>query len=238
MSLVAEDHLFNVELLKQAQEATKLAFIPADGLAGGAPGGAPGGGGDPGNQPTGMDPQQQAQAGAAPPPAGGGGSDPGIQQMIQQAVQQAMMQGGGGMGGGAGGAQGLKPKIDQNAVMLQILKILARIADALKIPIPASEMVVNQTDLMGLAQASQSGSPMPGMDPTAGTGGGAAGGPQQGAIPPMPGMDASGVPGQQKQGSDRGPLAKEPGSAVDTAPLSNISNRAAAIGRILKARGE
>ena len=156
-----------------------------------------------------------------------------IQQMVTQAVQQAMMQQGGGAGGAAGGAGGaggaLKPKVDVNSVLLQILKIQARIADQLGVKIPASEMVVTQQDQMGLAQATQSGQPMPGMDPSAGGGGGAGG-----AIPPvqgMEGMQPAGAPGGDptKQGSYRGN-----GAAFDTAGFNEISNKASAIARLRK----
>ena len=56
--------------------------------------------------------------------------------------------------------------------MLQILKLLARISDALGIPVPASEMVATQNDLtqMGMQQSQ---------------GGGAAGGGQASSIPPV-----------------------------------------------------
>jgi hypothetical protein len=74
--------------------------------------------------------------------------------MIQQAVQQAMMSAGGGGGmGGEGGA--IKPKIDVNVALMQILKIQARIADALGIQIPASEMVATSGDLTQMATQQQ-----------------------------------------------------------------------------------
>ena len=145
----------NEKLLQQSRNLLarhKQAFVAAgDPSMGGAPPA-----GDPAAGGGGMDP---AAAGGAPP-AGGGGEDimTVLQPMIQQAVQQAMMtQGGGagGAGGGAGGAGGLKPKIDVNVEIMQMKKILARIADALSIPIPASEMVATPQDLMQMATSEQ-----------------------------------------------------------------------------------
>lgn len=148
-----------------------------------------------------------------------------------QQMQQLQMGGAGGAGAGGAGKNPLTPKIDEKAVLLQILKIQARIADQLGVKIPASEMVVTQNDMQGLAQASTSGAPMPGMDPSAGApGGGAAGG---GAIGSMPGMDpmqGSGVPGGEKAGSYKGN-----GTAFDTIGFTDTNNRAAAIGRVIRA---
>ena len=161
----------NPELLGLAraklEQHVKMAFIPGNDpnmQGGGDPsqGGAPPGG-DPsqgGGAPPGMDPSQGgAPPGAAmDPTAGQGGATPDLGNMIQQQVQAAMQAQGGGAGAGAGGgAGGIKPKIDQNVVMLQILKILAKIADALKIPIPASEMVVTPEDLRAMAQGGPGG---------------------------------------------------------------------------------
>lgn len=210
---------------------TKRAFVPA-----GDPsmGGGGGGGGDPsgggGGDPSGGGGDPAAGAGGG---AGGGDAMASLQPMIQNMVQQAMMQGGGGMGGGmqggmgAGGKNPLTPKIDEKAVMLQMLKILARIADHLKIPIPASEMVVNQNDMMGLAQASSSGGPLPGIDPTAG--GGAAGGAGGGAIggmDPMSGMQPAGTPGAEKTGQAR------PSDGSAFSGFEEMGNRASAIARL------
>lgn len=238
------DHLINPALLTLTKQASvrlggfrKQAFVP-----GGDPsmGGAPPGGGDPaaGGAPPGGDP---AAMGAPPPdPAaggGGGGMDPAqMQQMVQQAVQQAMAGQGGAGGAGAGaGAGALKPKVDVNSVLLQILKIQARIADQLGVKIPASEMVVTQQDQMGLANATQTGQPMPGMDPTAAAGGGGgaggAGGGAIGGMPPMDPMQGAGTPGGEKTGSYRGN-----GTAFDTAGLGDITNKAAAIARLRKSR--
>lgn len=245
MSFSSEEHLINPAQLSSAFNALrrlpteKRAFVPGgDPSMGGDPsgGGAPPPGGDPsgGGMPPGGDP---SMGGGAPPPGGGAGGDGGLMQMVtsmQQQIQQMQQGGGMGMQAGAGGGAGknpLTPKIDEKAVMLQILKILARIADFLKVPIPATEMVVNQNDMTQLAQASSAGGPMPGMDPSVGGGGG----PQ-----PMPGAGAPGgmpPPGPEKMGHDRRQTKKaEDGFAFDTSRLAGISNRAAAIARIQRTR--
>lgn len=214
----------------------KQAFVPGADMSGG--GGAPPG--DPAAQgmPPEGDPSMAGGGGGAPP-----GQDPFaiIQQLQQQMMQmqqqmQQMGQGGGAAaGGGAGGAAGgLKPKIDVNVVLSQILKILARITDHLGIPVPATEMVTNQQDLMGLAQASQSGGAMPGMDPTAQAGGGAPPG-GGGAIGGMPPMQGSGVPGQAdptKTGSYR-----PNGDSVDAHAYAGVSGgRLSALRQLINAR--
>lgn len=223
------DHLINPALLQMTKQAgiggfSKHAFVPGgDPSMGGAPpGGDPAAGG--GGPPPGGDPSGGGGGGGPPP------GDPRVDQIVQQMqqMQQQMMAGGGGAGG-AGGAKGLTPKIDEKAVMLQILKILARIADQLGIKIPASEMVVNQQDMMGLAQASSSGGPLPGMDQSQGGGGGAGGGGAIGGMPPMDPMQGAGMPGGEKAGGYR-----PNGTAFDTSSLTQLSNKAAAIGRLRK----
>lgn len=221
--------------------SVKRAFIPSGDMSGGG-GGDPAAGGDPtggaGGAPPGGDPT--GGGGGAPPsgdPSGGGGGDPTaiiaqlqqqVQQMQQQ-MQQMQMGGGGGAGGAGGGA--LKPKIDVNSVLLSILKVQARIADQLGVKIPASEMVATQQDLSGLATATQTGGPMPGMDPTAGGGGGGGGdaGGVGGVSPvdPMQGMQPG--PGGTKQGSYH-----KNGIAFDSAGLDEMNNRASAIAKMRK----
>lgn len=231
----AEDHFINPAQLSSAFRALeKRAFIPGgDPSMGGDPAAGGGGGAPP------MDPM--AGGGAPPPGGGGGGGDGGggggaLMQMVQnlQSQMQQMQMGGGGamgggMAGGAGGKNPLTPKIDEKAVMLQILKILARVVDHLKIPIPASEMVVNTNDMTQLAQASAGGGPLPGMDPTAQAGG--APGPMPGAGPPggvpMPGA------GPEKMGRD---VNEKQGFAFDSSGLVGVSNRAAAIARTRRAQ--
>jgi hypothetical protein len=227
-----QDHLVNYELLRYARGNMggfdKVAFIPGgDMTGGGGGGGAPPPGGDP-----------AAMGGGAPPPGGdpaamgGGGAPPGgdpgmsmggdpLQQILQKLNQLTM----GGGAGGAAGAGALKPKVDVNMVLVQILKILARIADALGVKIPASEMVPGTPDIQQLAQSSQAGTPMPGMDPTAGGGAGGAG--DAGAISPvggMQGMQPAGTPGAEKMGGWH-----NNGTAFNTQGLIETGNKARAI---------
>ncbi len=219
------DHIINHELLRMARSGLfKQAFVPGAGMdpsqGGAPPPGDPSQGGAP---PPPGDPSQ----GGAPP----GGAPPGGPDILQTVLQKLTTLEQGMAAGGAGGAAGggaLKPKVDVNVVLLQILKILARIADAQGIQIPASEMVPGQGDLGQLAQATQSGQPLPGSDPTlqqGGAGGGA------GAIPPMPPMDPSGVPGQQKAGSYR-----EQGHAFDPGAADNLEHMGKRASAILLAR--
>lgn len=144
----------NPHLLSQARGQVKQAFVAAGdpSMAGGDPaamGGAPPmdpamAGGDP------------AAMGGAPPmdPAMGGAPpmDPmaAMQPMIDQAVQAAMAAQGGGAAGGAGPA--IKPKIDVNVELMQIKKLLARLADAMGVQIPAAEMVATPDDLSQMAE--------------------------------------------------------------------------------------
>lgn len=220
-----EDHLVNPELLKMARQLIhKQAFIPSDAVSGGGapPGGDPSAGG---GMPPGMDP---SAGGGAPPggdPSAGGGTDPSaIIQQLQQQVQQLQqqLQAGGGGGGAGGGGNALKPKIDVNSVLLSILKVQARIADQLGVKIPASEMVATQQDLTGLASATQTGGPMPGIDPTASTGGG-----NIGTVPPVDPMQGMQPP--TKQGS-----YKTNGTAFDSNGLCEVGSKAAAIARLRK----
>jgi hypothetical protein len=237
------DHLINPELLKIARESRqqtrqKQAFVP---------GGDPSqGGGDPAAG-GGAPPADPSAGGGAPPPdpsaggGGGGGDVAALQQQIQQMQQQMMMMQQGGGAGGVGGAGGaLKPKIDVNAVLLSILKVQARIADQLGVKIPASEMVATQQDLMGLANATQTGGPMPGMDPTATTGpqggGGAAPGDPSGGAGGMPPMGGAG----DIQGGIKGASARyvENGTAFNGnhTRLADNGNRAGAILSMIRNR--
>jgi hypothetical protein len=212
------------EKLAAQAAAEKRSFVDTGMLGGGAPPG-----GDPaaaGGMPPGGDP---AAAGGGAPPAdpmaggGGGGLDPmTLQPMIQQAVQMAMsgMGGGGGAGGGAGG--GIKPKIDVNVTLLQILKILARIADALNVQIPASEMVATQGDLNSFAGQQAAGQ----SAPTGGDAAGGAGGAPP-AIPPIDPMQAA-----TKSGADFGVAYPDGGSMTD------MASEASAIADILDALGD
>lgn len=233
------DHVINLELIRQARSTLggfqKRAFIPGGDMAGGGapPGGDPAamGGAPPGGAPPGGDPMAGGGAPpSAPPPdpmAGGGGGNP-LDQILQKLNQMGAVGAPGGAGAGAGA---LKPKVDVNMVLVQILKILARIADALGVQIPASEMVPGTPDIQQLASASQSGQPMPGMDPNSPAGG--AGGQAGGAIAPvggMQGMQPSGQPGAEKMGWHNN------GSAFDTGGLTETLNKARAVAMVRRVR--
>lgn len=246
----------NPELLGLARQQVarfakleKQAFIPGgDPSMGGDPsagGGAPPGGMPPGGDPSaggGMPPGGDPSGGAGGMPpggAGGAGSDPtaGIQapssditSLIQQQVQAAVagMTPGGGMGAGAG-AGGIKPKIDQNVVLLQILKMLAKISDTLGIHIPASEMVVTPEDLRAMAQ----GGPGAAAAQDQGGGGAAGGMPGQSAIKPIEPMQAA-SPGLAAGGGEKGAAdhVRQQGVAFDTSALQRNMNKASAIAKI------
>ena len=81
------------------------------------------------------------------------------QQMQQQAMQQFLQnsqQGAPGSGPspqqGEQANNGVKMKIDTNELLIRVLKMVARIADALEINIPASEMVISPDELAQYAQ--------------------------------------------------------------------------------------
>lgn len=169
----------NPHLLSQARGQVKQAFVAA---------GDPAMGGDPAAA-GGAPPMDPAMAGGAPPmdPAMAGGAPPmdpmaQIQPMIDQAVQAAMAsQGGGAAGGGAGPA--IKPKIDVNVELMQIKKLLARIADAMGVQIPAAEMVATPEDLGQMAEGGTGA-------PAAADGGAAGGGGALGSIEPIKAAEA------------------------------------------------
>ncbi len=178
----------NPHLLRQArgqvkQAQVKQAFVAA---------GDPAMGGDPAAA-GGAPPMDPAMAGGAPPmdPAMAGGDpmaggappmDPmaQIQPMIDQAVQAAMAAGGG-AAGGTGPA--IKPKIDVNVELMQIKKLLARIADAMGVQIPAAEMVATPEDLGQMAEGGTGA-------PAAADGGAAGGGGALGSIEPIKAAEA------------------------------------------------
>lgn len=144
----------NPELLNMARHAVKTGFVAAgDPAMGASPAGA-----DP-SAAGGAMPPDAAAGGAAPmpDPAMGAGGDPlaGLMPMIQTAVQQALASSGGAAAGAP--SAGIKPKIDVNVELMQIKKLLARMADALGIAIPAAEMVATPDDLSQMAQASTGG---------------------------------------------------------------------------------
>jgi hypothetical protein len=210
---------------KEAQDRSKQAFVPA-----GDPSmdpSAAGGGAPPGGAPPGGDP---SAGGGAPPPGGdpsaGGGAPPpppvDPTAIAQQVMQMIQAQGGAG-GGMGGGAEPIKPKIDVNVTMLQILKMLSRIADALGVQIPASEMVATQGDLTQFGMAQQSGAGTGGGAPPPG---GAAGGGQS-AIPPIqPIQPAAPGMGAPKAAHEIGEAFE---GGYDTGGLDTLSSKAAAI---------
>lgn len=176
--------MLNTQLLQMASQLQKEAFIDQAAMTGGGGGGAPPADPAAGGAPP-MDPAMAGGAPAGGAPAGGGGGDAlmGMIQSMQQQIQ-GLSQGGGAAAGGAGGVEPIKPKIDVNVTLLQILKILARIADSLGIQIPASEMVATSNDVTQFAQqqtqSQQAGpgsaisgiSPIQGASPALAAGGG------------------------------------------------------------------
>ena len=161
------------------------------------------GGAPPGGMPPGMDPAMMGgmppggappmdpamMGGMPPPPPPAPAIDPAmIQQMVDDAVKKSN---GNGNGNGASMGGGLKPKIDVNVELMQIKHMLARLADALNVKIPAQDLVATPEKLMAMASGGDSGS---------GGGGGGAG-----AIPPIGGISGitpAGTPGGEKSGYD------------------------------------
>lgn len=244
-----DDHLINPELLKlanarlRAASLNKRAFVPGGdpsmGGGGGAPpmdpammgGMPPGGGGMPPMDPAmmgggGMPPMDPAMMGGGmppPPPPPPGGDMSGIGAKLDQLIQ--LMQGGAvGAQSGANSAGQIKPKIDINVEIMKLNKMVARIADALQVHIPAHEMVATPQDLTAMAQQQQAGGQ---QDAAMG-----------GAIGPMPGMDpmqGAGIPGMPKQSGVR--PYRERGEAFDGgAELSALHNKAAAVYRLMQSR--
>jgi len=148
------------------------------------------------------DPAAMGGGAAAPPPPPPGISREEVMQMIQQTT--------------GGGVEPIKPKIDVNVALMQILKILAKLADAQGIPIPAADMVATQDDLTQFGM--QQGSP-------------AAASPQSAIQPPAPIGAAS--PELAKAGS----RYVEGGQAFgDAGGFEGISDRAAAMLAIMEMR--
>ena len=184
----------NYSLIKVARDVlNKVAFVPSgDPSMGGAPpGGAPpmdpsmmGGGAPP------MDPSMMGGAPPAPPaPPAPSPMDPGmIQQIVADEVRKAM--GAGGAGAASGGGGGLKPKIDVNVELMQIKHMLAKLADALNVKIPAQDLVATPEKLMAMANGGGS------------NGGGDSGGGAISAIKGITGITPAGTPGGEKSGRD------------------------------------
>lgn len=158
-----------------------------------------------------MDPSMM---GGAPPGGGGGGGGktwddliPAITKAVQQAVSQSNQSTPTSTGM-------LKPKIDINVEIMRLNKMVARIADALGIQIPAQDMVVTSTDLTRMAQ-NQSAQFGQDMDPTGGIG----------TIEPMKGF------------GEKSSSFWEDGQAFATEQLSSVANKAAAIAALRGRRG-
>jgi hypothetical protein len=195
------------ELLGLAKEAEnrKIAAVDAQTLMGG---------GDPAAMAGGMDPMA---AGMGPPPGeemGGGGDTAGLEMRLA-ALEQQLAAGGG--AAGAGGVEPIKPKIDVNVEIMQMKKLLARMADALGVQIPAAEMVATPDDLTQMANQEQQ----------AGGAGGAGASPTS-AIPPIEPMQGA-SPSLAK-------AAEGNGDDYSEASLVKVSGRAAALAAILAQR--
>lgn len=145
----------------RVKQAEKRAFVPTDAAASGgaAPmdpamaGGSPApvdpamaGGGMP------MDPAAMGGGGGMPmdPAMAGGGGDP--MEAFRAIVKEELAASGAGGAGAGAAAGGIKPKIDVNVEIMQMKKLLARLADAMGVHIPASEMVATPQDLAQMAQ--------------------------------------------------------------------------------------
>ena len=137
-----------------------------------------------------MDPSMMGGAPPAPPaPPAPSPMDPGmIQQIVADEVRKAM--GAGGAGAASGGGGGLKPKIDVNVELMQIKHMLAKLADALNVKIPAQDLVATPEKLMAMANGGGS------------NGGGDSGGGAISAIKGITGITPAGTPGGEKAGRD------------------------------------
>jgi len=232
------DNLLNQNLLKMARDhqrtlarMAKASFVDNAALAGGGDPAAAGG--DPAAAAAGGDPaaaggDPAAAGGAAPPPGGGGGDPNGAVMSMMQSMQsqlQALQQGGGGGGGGMG-AEPLKPKIDVNVEIMQMKNLLAKLVDAVGIPVKAEDMTATPEKLTAMANQQQQ----------AGGGGAPAGGggssispiqpiqPIQGASPEMAATK------QGYFGGYAGSIVAEPSQQV--VALQGQSSKAAAIARV------
>ena len=211
-------------------------------MMGGAPPGMPPGmdpammgGMPPGGAPP-MDPAMMG--GAPPPPPPPPAIDPAmIQQMVDDAVKKSTGGAGAGAGAGAGGGGGLKPKIDVNVELMQIKHMLAKLADALNVKIPAQDLVATPEKLMAMAN---------GGDATSGGGG-------AGSIPPIGGISGitpAGTPGGEKSGYDLAATARnirqnlihpsikqaEAAGQAISLPMFSTGGRAASIAAVRRKR--
>ena len=207
------------------------------------------GGAPPGGMPPGMDPAMMGgmppggappmdpamMGGMPPPPPPAPAIDPAmIQQMVDDAVKKSN---GGSNGNGASMGGGLKPKIDVNVELMQIKHMLARLADALNVKIPAQDLVATPEKLMAMASGGDSGS-----------GGGGAG-----SIPPIGGISGitpAGTPGGEKSGYDLATTARnirqnlihptikqaEAAGQAISLPMFSTGGRAASIAAVRRKR--
>lgn len=162
-----------LEMLKLKEKTAKQAFVD--------PGLMASGGADP------MAAGAPPEAAPAPPP----GPDPMIAELSAKVDALAsQFSAGGGAAAGAAGGKPLQPKVDVNATLMQILKIVAKIAEGAGIQIPPSDMVPTSQDLTQLASMSQSGN----FSGLSQSGGGAIPPiePMQGALPPTDGGEKAG----------------------------------------------
>ena len=120
-----------------------------------------------------------------------------------------------------------KVKVDEGLQMLQILKMLARIADTLGVKIPAAEMVMTPQDVQAQASATQG---------QAGGGGGSAISPIQPMQGASPGLAAGGAGGDPSAGGGgmktAADLARQQGTAFDTSGFARSRDKATAIAAI------
>lgn len=229
--------IFNPQLLDVTRQAilksanaNKRGFVDAA-AASGAGGDPAAAGGDPaaaGGMPPGGDPMAAAMGGGDPAAAGGAPpGDPRIDQLMQMVQQMQQQQAAGGGGGAAGGVEPIKPKIDVNVEIMQMKKMMARIADSLGVQIPASEMVATPQDLTQMGMQSQQGG-------AAGGAGGAGAAPTS-AISPIeamqPAMPAAGGGGGGEKTSHKR------GSAVPRMEtMRDVGDRAGAMAAVLRAQ--
>jgi hypothetical protein len=141
-------------------------------------------------------------------------------------IQQAVAAGGGGGGGGGGMGEPIKPKIDVNVEIMQMKKMMARIADTLGVQMPASEMVATPGDLTQMGMEQQTAG-----DPAAAAGGGSA----IGTIDPMAGaspeMAQGGMAPKAAQRMIDGGTPYEP-----PVEFEKVQNKAATLAALMSAR--
>lgn len=212
------------ELLKLARAKTgatqplfKRSFVDPATVAGG--------GGDPaaaGGDPAAMGGDPAAMGGAPPP------VDPNIEALMAKVTaleQQLAGGGGGGAAAGGAGAGVVKPKVDVNVTMLQILKMTAKICEAMGITIPPSDMVPTAQDTTQLSNMSQTGN-------FSGLTQGSAIPPIEPIQPAMPAAQGEGGGGGQKQSRAYEPDGHAWGLGNTAEGQHNLSAKAKALARV------